>query len=182
MKKKTIVILQGSLKTDSSNQQLVEWIRLNTTDLLDWNLSLPLDQLPYFNPDLDGADTGKDIPTNVLQLRSQLAQADGILVVSPEYVFSLPGVLKNALEWLVSTTTLTDKPTGLLIAAASGEKAQEQLTLLLSTLGAKFEPETMLLIKGIKGKILAGEIGDPTLAQELKRFSQALYELVSSTE
>lgn len=178
MKKKTIVILLGSIKADSSNQQLADWIKQRTKDSFDWQLSIPLHQLPFFNPDLDGATIKTALPPEVVQFREQLAKADGILVVSPEYVFSLPGVLKNALEWLVSTTLLTDKPTGMLIAAASGEKAQDQLALILNTLGATTKSGATILIKGIKGKIQEGTIKDANLIKQLDNFTQALYSLI----
>lgn len=177
MKNKTIIILQGSIKKNSSNQQLSDWIMQYSKSAIDWQLSTPLDQLPFFNPELDGTSSGTKIPDAIVQFRKQVAKADGILVITPEYVFSLPGVLKNALEWLVSTTLLIDKPTGILVAAASGDKAREQLVLILSTLGVKMTQETALLIKGIKGKTQGGSIHDPQLINQLDHFTDALYSL-----
>ena len=135
-----------------------------------------LDHNHRFEKQSDEALPVSRVPTVVQQLREKVAAADAVIICSPEYVFSLPGILKNALEWLVSTTLLTGKPTGLLIAAASGEKALEQLGLILKTLGANYSAETVLLIKGIKGKILDGIIDDPDLIEKLQTFIRVLYE------
>lgn len=174
MPNKKILILQGSIKAASSNQQLAGFLMSRHKRLVDWQLSLPLDQLPFFNPAIDAVNISTTTLYPVVQFRAQVEAADGILIMSPEYVFSLPGVLKNALEWLVSTTILTDKPTGILIAAASGEKAQKQLALLLRTLGAKTSPQASLLIKGIKGKIQDGSISDEQLIRQLDCFTEGL--------
>ncbi len=64
--------------------------------------------------DLDGENP----PEAVLAFRKQIAAADGVLICTPEYVFTLPGSLKNALEWCVSTTIFSQKPTGLITASA----------------------------------------------------------------
>ncbi len=60
-----------------------------------------LAELPYFNPDLDReSDTP---PASVRELRERIGRADGILICSSEYAHGVPGVLKNALDWLVSS-------------------------------------------------------------------------------
>jgi chromate reductase len=55
-----------------------------------------LDLLPHYNP-------GRDIPEPILEFRKDREKADTILIVSPEYIFSTPAVLKKALDWCVST-------------------------------------------------------------------------------
>ena len=70
-----------------------------------------------------------------MHFRKSIEEADAVLICTPEYVFSLPGILKNALEWTVSTTVFSDKPTALLTASSSGEKAHESLLLVMKTLG-----------------------------------------------
>lgn len=61
--------------------------------------------------------------------------------------------MKNAFEWCVSTTIFSQKKVGLITASASGEKAQEELALIMKTVEAKFSNETELLIQGIRGKV-----------------------------
>ncbi|MCW3124402.1 MAG: putative NADPH-dependent reductase, partial [Bacteroidetes bacterium] len=86
---------------------------------------------------------------------------------TPEYVFSLPGVLKNALEWTVSTRVWADKPVALITAAASGEKAHESLQLIMKTIEAKFDESTTLLIQGAKGKVGKDEKVDEQTTKQL---------------
>ena len=71
---------------------------------------------------------------------------------TPEYIFSIPGRLKNLLEWCVSTTVFSEKPVAVITASASGEKGHEELLLILKTLGAMADDKHQVLIKGIKGK------------------------------
>jgi len=131
-----------------------------------------IDKLPHFNPDVD---KGEAAPAVVRGLRDQIRAADGVLICTPEYVFSLPGSLKNALEWTVSTTVFSNKPVALIVAAASGEKALESLELIMTTIEARLASGSKLLIKGAKGKIGAnGEIRDQATAEQIKAVVAAL--------
>jgi NAD(P)H-dependent FMN reductase len=76
-----------------------------------------LGELPFYNEDIDNADA----PTVVHALRDAAAEADAALVVTPEYNGSIPGVLKNAIDWLsrpFGNSALKDKPMGVVGAAA----------------------------------------------------------------
>ncbi|MEJ5993489.1 NADPH-dependent FMN reductase [Pedobacter sp. Du54] len=175
MSKKQLLAILGSTSTHSANKRLLNYITSLSGPFFEVATFDGIDKLPHFNPDLDGAET----PSIVIQFRQQLIEADGLLICTPEYVFSLPGSLKNAIEWCVSTTILSNKPTGLLVAAASGLNALEELKLVMQTLEAKFTDETILLIQGIKGKInAAGEISDIETANSLINFLAALNDLV----
>ncbi len=54
-----------------------------------------LGDLPYFNPDIEASN-----PPSVMDFRTQLQKAEGVLISSPEYAHGVPGVLKNALDWV----------------------------------------------------------------------------------
>jgi chromate reductase len=123
--------------------------------------------LPHFNPDLDKESP----PEKILSFRNKIAQTDGIIICTPEYVFSLPGSLKNALEWCVSTTIFSKKKVGLITASASGEMAHEQLVLIMKTLEAQFEDKNLLLIQGVRGKInVEGKITNEETLNSLQKF------------
>jgi NAD(P)H-dependent FMN reductase len=65
----------------------------------------------------------------------------------------LPGTLKNALEWTVSTTVFSDKPVAIIVASGLGEKTFESLNLIMRTLGARFGEQSTILIQGARAKL-----------------------------
>jgi len=144
-----IFAITGSTRENSSNYKILKYISEHIKSEFVVEIFEDLDELPHFNPDLDTEHP----PKHVEALRNKIIEAEGILICTPEYVFSLPGSLKNTLEWCVSTTIFSNKKTGLITASASGEMAHEQLILIMRTLEAKFEEKTQLLIQGIRGKI-----------------------------
>ena len=116
-------------------------------------------------------------------MAAEIEAADGIIICTPEYVFSLPGVLKNALEWTVSTTIFSGKPAALIVASGQGEKAYEALILIMNTLGAKVGEYAKLLIPGARSKInTQGHISDELTAKELDRLIQALLETITDKQ
>jgi chromate reductase len=151
MQTKTIKIfaITGSTRRNSSNYKILKYISENIKPKFEIEIFEDLADIPHFNSDLDTENPPKEVKA----FRNKINEADGILICTPEYVFSLPGSLKNALEWCVSTTIFSDKKTGLITASASGEMGHEQLTLIMKTLEAEFQDETKLLIQGIRGKI-----------------------------
>lgn len=153
-KKNKILAISGSTKKNSSNGSILKHIALTYKDQLEVDIFEDIDQLPHFNPDLEG----KNLPTVVQEFRDRITSSDGVIICTPEYVFSLPGSLKNAIEWNVSTTNFSNKPVAFIVAAASGEKAFEALDLILTTIECSFAEKSRLLIKGLKGKVQAGGI------------------------
>lgn len=144
-----IFAITGSTRKNSSNYKILKYISENIKTEFDLEIFEDLDELPHFNPDLDT----EKAPERIISFRNKIAQADGIIICTPEYVFSLPGSLKNALEWCVSTTAFSKKKVGLITASASGEMGHEQLILIMKTLEAHFKDENLLLIQGVRGKI-----------------------------
>lgn len=148
-KKIKIFAITGSTRKNSSNYKILKHISENIKTEFEIEIFEDLAEIPHFNPDLDTENP----PEKVISFRNKIIQADGIIICTPEYVFSLPGSLKNALEWCVSTTIFSNKKTGLITASASGEMGYEQLLLIMKTLEAKFESDSQLLVQGIRGKI-----------------------------
>ena len=134
-----------------------------------------LKTLPHFDPELSTDNP----PQQVTEFRQSVERADGIIICTPEYVFSIPSGLKNAIEWCISTTIFSDKPCGLITASASGQKGHEELQLIMKTVMAKFTDETSLLIQGIKGKFDSkGNLIDNETKIELEKFITALVKLL----
>ncbi|WP_413513601.1 NADPH-dependent FMN reductase [Myroides odoratus] len=146
---KNILLIIGSASVQSANHTLAQYIKTNTSTRLNVTLFDKLTELPHFVPELSSENTPKEI----VNFRNLVDDSDGVLILTPEYIFSIPSGLKNAFEWCVSTTIFADKPMGLITASASGEKGHEELMLIAQTLMAKFIPETTVLINGVKGRI-----------------------------
>lgn len=162
-----IFAITGSTRKNSSNYKILKFISENLKTEFEVEIFEDLDELPHFNPDLDTDNP----PEKIISFRNKVAQADGIIICTPEYVFSLPGSLKNALEWYVSTTIFSKKKVGLITASASGEMAHEQLILIMKTLEAQFETENLLLIQGVRGKINdEGKITNEETLNALQKF------------
>jgi len=165
--RKQVLILQGSASSRSSNLLLAQWIARSAEKEFDSVLFDGLKTLPHFDPEQSLSDP----PESVIAFRAAIERSDGIVVCTPEYVFSLPSGLKNALEWCISTTVFQDKPCGLVTASADGERGHEQLQLVLRTAMARFTADTSLLIRGIKGKFDGnGNLVDPETRIRLDGF------------
>lgn len=173
--KKNILAIVGSASANSSNLKLVEHIRDWTKDDFSVIIYNELKSLPHFDPEL----SANNPPQSIIEFRKSIAQADGIIICTPEYVFSIPSGLKNAIEWCIATTVLGDKPTGLITASADGEKGHEELQLIMKTAMAEFTEDTSLLIKGVKGKFDAnGHLMDSQIKIQLDKLINALKRLI----
>lgn len=170
-KRKKIFAISGSIRSSSSNSQIInEFIRIYD-ECFEINLCTYLAELPYFNPDLDHVN----LPITVQKFRNEIEQSDGVLICTPEYVFSIPGILKNAIEWTVSTVLFSDKPIAIVTASSSGAKAHESLILIMSTLGAKFDDDSTLLIQSVKTKLSSeGKIIDAKVLSQMENLMKAL--------
>lgn len=118
-----ILTVLGSLQERSKNRNLLELLEA------EWSLdhvvvrSLSLDSLPFFNPDL-----GQSLhPPTVNEWRTAVANAQLIVFASPEYGHSLPGVLKNAIDWLIPSGEFYAKP--VIISASVGHSGRGLLGL-----------------------------------------------------
>lgn len=174
--KKNILAIIGSASSNSANLKLVE----NISSLIseDFNLTIfnDLKTLPHFDPELSADNP----PRQIIKFRKNIEEADGIIICTPEYVFSIPSGLKNAIEWCIATTIFSDKPIGLITASASGQKGHEELQLIMKTAMTKFTDETCLLIQGIKGKFdEQGVITDNETQKQLDEFIDALKKLIN---
>ncbi|HBS06515.1 MAG TPA: FMN reductase [Leptospiraceae bacterium] len=163
---KKILAISGSTRKTSTNHRILDYLKTAVSEKDGFSIEIypGVDTLPHFNEDLD-----KDPPASVIEFRNALSGCDGVILCSPEYVFSLPGSFKNALDWLVSTTVLFQKPLAMIVAAASGEEAFRSLRKISETLGASIQDESTLLVQGARGKIESDGEPKPELSSELDR-------------
>jgi chromate reductase, NAD(P)H dehydrogenase (quinone) len=117
-----ILAISGSLRVSSSNTALLRAAALLAPKGMEITLYEGLGNLPHFNPDLE-----EDPPPAVGDLRTRVRDADALLISSPEYAHGVPGVLKNALDWLVGGSEFIGKPVALLNASPRSTIAQASL-------------------------------------------------------
>lgn len=153
MKKElNILAISGSLRNQSSNTLLMHAMIKLAPPNLKFQVYEGLNDLPHFNPDLD-VEEG---PLSVQNWRSQLRHSDGVLICTPEYGNGVPGALKNALDWIVSSGEWLDKPTVAIAASPSpmgGDKAHASLLLTLNMINAQILHDASLTIPHITMKI-----------------------------
>ena len=90
-----VLALVGSLRADSHNRKIAEAIKAQAPAGITVDIAEGLHELPFYNEDLDGAN----VPAAAAALREQVANADRLLIVTPEYNGSTPAVIANAIDW-----------------------------------------------------------------------------------
>ena len=122
------------------------------TDRIELSIYEGMGELPHFNPELDD----ELAIAAVRDWRTQLQAADGILFCTPEYAHGIPGSLKNALDWIVSSGEFMHKPTAVISASPSpdgGAKANAALVQTLRVMMAQIAEGSILCISGVYGKL-----------------------------
>jgi chromate reductase len=129
-----ILLISGSTRAASGNTAALRTAQAVAADGIAAELYDGLASLPAFNPD----DDYDPLPLPVRDLRQRIAAADAILFCVPEYAGTLPGSLKNLLDWTVGGGEMAGKRSGWINAASGGRGggAQEHLAMVLGYLGA----------------------------------------------
>jgi len=161
---KRILAISGSLRQGSSNHAILKYLGSLVQSDIEYIIYDDLANVPAFDPGLDNEKP----PSSVSRLRRLLTEADGVIICTPEYAFGVPGSLKNMLDWLVSSSSLVNKPVALITASLAGEYAHASLLLTLGALTAKLSDETNLLIQFVRSKVAAdGTITDIDAIEKL---------------
>jgi chromate reductase len=138
--------LSGSLRKGSSNLAALNEIAKLAPKNVDFKISFHIDQLPHFNPDLDK----DEVLPNVKIWRRELALADGFYISCPEYAHGIPGVFKNALDWVVSSGEFIGKPIAFLNASPI---VKASLTETLTVMSALIIEEASVHIEFLRNKV-----------------------------
>lgn len=172
---KQVLIINGSTRAVSANALFIQAMVALAGDRARFVHYASITDLPHFNPDLD-TDAP---PTAVLHLRELLRNSDAVLICTPEYAMGVVGSLKNALDWCVSSSSLSGKPVMLVTASLNGEKGHAALLDTLRVIEADVRPETSVRIPFARTKVNADAvITDP---QTLADVRQALDALLAPT-
>ena len=177
-----ILAICGSIRAESSNLAILRAAKRLVQASIEITIYEGLAELPYFNPDLDSEGTMP--PPAVTRLRRDLHASDALLVSSPEYAHGIPGVLKNALDWLVSSPEMIGLPVGLISGAASeGHFAQNSLIEILTTMSAQVIRPALLNIPGVRTQFdQHGKITDPAVSAQIQSAVWALAEAAQSAQ
>lgn len=172
--KKKILAICGSTRVTSTNSNLINAIHDLYAEAVDVTLFEGLSDIPHFNPDLDNDNPPKDVS----HFRDQLKQADGILICTPEYAMGVPGTLKNAIDWTVSSMEFSHKPVALITASTSGHKAHHSLMETLKVIEADIPDSSQLVISHVRTKLHGDNITDATTLTHVKNVVDSLIEAI----
>jgi chromate reductase, NAD(P)H dehydrogenase (quinone) len=163
----------GSLSSTSINRVLAQaLIRVAPQDL--WFTEIPIGDLPLYSPDYDS-----DYPPQALALKEAIAGANAVLFVTPEYNRSIPGALKNAIDWASrpwGQNSFHHIPAGVIgasIGAIGTAVAQQSLRAVLAFCNARqmTSPEAYITYSAERFRD-DGEVVDPTTAGFLKDYME----------
>ncbi|PCK81123.1 NADPH-dependent FMN reductase [Rhizobium sophoriradicis] len=159
--------ISGSTRRASTNTALLHALQAAADQTHALSVYDRVGELPVFSPDLE-----LDPPPAVSALVQAIADADGLILASPEYIRSIPGGLKNAIDWLVSREEVVGKPIVLTHASHRGDDMLGQLRVILATLSDRFNEELFLrlpLMKLLPDEV-AAHLSAPRHQEEMRRF------------
>lgn len=139
MRRLAVLALSGSLRKASLNTAMLTMAADCAPPGLHVEVHRGLGALPLFNPELDVRERA-----SVMRLRHSIAGADALLIASPEYAHGVSGVMKNALDWMVSTGVFVDKPVVLWNASPRSSHALAALRETLTVMSSRVIDEASL--------------------------------------
>jgi chromate reductase len=149
----TVGYIVGSISRTSINRRLAKALELIAAHAGLELREIPIADLPFYSPDFEAPTA--EYPATAVAFREQIVAVDAVLIVSPEYNRSIPGVLKNALDWASrpsSSGALAGKPSyvvGASVGAIGTAVGQQHLRSILSFLASPelAQPEVYLQMK-----------------------------------
>lgn len=127
--------------------------------------------LPLFDADLEERD---GIPAGAREFQRRLEQADGLVIASPEYNYSIPGTLKNLIDWVSRIRPVPLRGKSALLLSTSrglvgGNRGLWALRIPLEHLGVHVYPDMFSLAQGDKTLDAAGALSDPAAKERLEK-------------
>ena len=128
-----ILIVTGSISEQSNNKKIARWFEKNYKDKVDI-VQFPLASIPMYNMDIEN-----DPPAEIIEMRRLFREADGVVMITPEYNSFIPGVLKNMLDWASRGEIALKNKLVFVLGGSTGRfgtlLAQTGLKVLLQTVG-----------------------------------------------
>jgi len=167
-----LIGISGSLRKESFNTRIL----YAAAQCLPGGVTLSIvscQDLPLYNMDIDGESK----PESVKQFMDSIADCDGVLFATPEYNYSIPGLLKNAIDWAsrpAYKSVLAGKPVAIVSASKSpvgGARAQSHLRDILSATLSPVVPSPPFLLPGVQNTFdKEGKLTDSASLQRLERY------------
>lgn len=167
-----IIGIIGSLRKNSFNKTLMETAKKLAPENVEIEI-LDIANIPLFNQD-------QIRPNSVIEIRKKIEKADGILFATPEYNYSVSGVLKNAIDWVsypIYENSFDKKPVGIMSASIGmfgGSRAQYHLRQILVSLNTYTMGKPEIMVTLASQKIKNNKITDKETNQKIKDFIWAL--------
>jgi NAD(P)H-dependent FMN reductase len=159
-----VLALPGSLRGASVNAALCRAASRLAPPGLHLTVYGDLGSLPLFNPDLEMC-----LPPAVAQFRSAIGSADALLIASPEYAHGISGVMKNALDWLVSYEAFVAKPVAVINSSPRARHAHESLREVLKTMSATVIDEASVAVPLLGSCATEDEmVSTPAVASQIR--------------
>ena len=178
-----IIAISGSLRSGSFNTALINAAAVMFPDEI---RPASISGIPLYNADLEEAE---GIPASVSELKDRIAEADGLLIATPEYNNAIPGVLKNAVDWLSRppadiSRVFHDKSVAVIGASPGGfgtVSAQSAWLPVLRTLRTKPYWAGRLMVSRVAGLIDGdGNLSDEDTLERLEKFVRGFVEFCNS--
>lgn len=156
-----LLAISGSLRRESYNTLVARSLAEQAPQGVAIEVAT-LHEVPLYNADQDGEAS----PPGVLALRERIAAADGLILVSPEYNYGMPGVVKNALDWASRPgfkSVLKDKPALIVTVsqgATGGARAHVQIRETLAAALSRVVVRPQVTIAQVAGKVADGRLAD----------------------
>lgn len=174
-----MLAMSGSLRHVSSNTALLRTAVQLAPVGVELSVYAELGTIPPFNPDLD-TDAP---PAAVSRFRAALQASDALLISSPEYAHGVSGVLKNALDWVVGSGELIDKPIALINASAHATHAHASLRETLTTMSGHVVENASITIPFAAAALDAdGTLRDARVAASLTSVIEALADAIRARQ
>lgn len=164
-----IIAIVGSIRKDSYNKKLAKFMKERYTDKLDIEI-FTLENIPMYNEDIE-----LDPYEVITNYREKIKSSDGLIFVTPEYNHSIPGVLKNLLDWSSRVERVMLNKPAMIVGASTGVmgtvKAQMHLRQILNSggVGAITMPRNEVFISNIQDKFDNENLNDESTTEFLDK-------------
>jgi NAD(P)H-dependent FMN reductase len=164
MKRVNLLAISGSLRKASYNSAALESMKELAPDSVSVNIYRGLGGIPLFNPDIEN-----EVIPEVEILRGLIGKSDGVIISSPEYAHGISGVLKNCLDWLVSSEEFINIPVMLVNTSPRASHALDALREVIRTMSGQIIDSASISIPLLGTNLDSkGILKDKELSTQLK--------------